>query len=146
MIILHFPEQYQLNGPSTHQVAANLTQFGKKSQFSPKYMQIEIRIIYKEIVFYLQLRSSFQVVMVTESLGETYLITSYEDLNYGAELVMSFLQQYYLLTDDAPELLISCIENFLFLKKKSSLFRSLLLLYHQQLLIYLSNSVFKFFV
>lgn len=80
-------------------------------------MQIEIRIIYKEIVFYLQLRSSFQVVMVTESLGETYLITSYEDLNYGAELVMSFLQQYYLLTDDAAEFLISCIENFHFLKK-----------------------------
>ena len=65
---------------------------GKKSQFSPNYIQIEIKITNKEILFYLQLRSSFQVVMVTESHGQTYLITSYEDLNYGAELVISFLQ------------------------------------------------------
>lgn len=75
-------------------------------------MQIEIRIICKEIVFYLQLRSSFQVAIATDSHGETYLITSYEDLNFGAELVISFLQQYYLHTYDPPEFLISCTKNF----------------------------------
>ena len=42
------------------------------------------------MLFYFQPRSSFQVIIATDTQGETHLITSYDDLNFGTALVKTF--------------------------------------------------------
>ena len=46
------------------------------------------------MLFYFQTRSSFQVIIATDIEGETHLITSYDDLNFGAALVKTFFTNF----------------------------------------------------
>ena len=46
------------------------------------------------MLFYFQRRSSFQVIIATDIQRETYLITSYDDLNFGAALVKTFFTNF----------------------------------------------------
>ena len=46
------------------------------------------------MLFYFQPRSSFQVIIATDIQGETHLITSYDDLNFGTALVKTFFNNF----------------------------------------------------